>query len=118
MKTKLQRMSRLLLVLVAAFSIFTSGLLLNARPSSAIDFSALAINAAKAIAADTLQLGSTGTKVQDLQNLLNTNGANPHVTVDGTFGPTTKDAVISYQKKHGLTADGIVGQRTLLSLKF
>jgi photosystem I subunit 4 len=36
MKTKLQRITNLLLVLVAAFSIFTGGLLLNALPSYAI----------------------------------------------------------------------------------
>jgi len=41
MKTKLQRIAHLLLVLVAAFSIFTGGLLLNAHPSYAYDQSDL-----------------------------------------------------------------------------
>ncbi len=36
MKTKLQRITNLLLVLVASFSIFAGGLLLNAPPSYAV----------------------------------------------------------------------------------
>lgn len=33
-------------------------------------------------------------------------------TVDGKCGSNTKDAIIAYQKKHGLTADGCVGLNT------
>lgn len=32
--------------------------------------------------------------------------------IDGKFGKTTKNAVIAYQKKKGLTADGVVGYNT------
>ena len=35
---------------------------------------------------------------------------------DGVFGPKTKAAVIAFQKKHGLTADGIVGPKTWAKL--
>ncbi len=34
----------------------------------------------------------------------------------GNFGPKTEDAVKAFQKKHGLTADGIVGESTLVKL--
>lgn len=34
------------------------------------------------------------------------------VNADGLFGKATKDAVIAYQKKNGLTADGCVGLNT------
>lgn len=34
------------------------------------------------------------------------------IEVDGIFGPKTRDAVINWQKAHGLTADGIVGPVT------
>lgn len=36
--------------------------------------------------------------------------------VDGSFGPDTKKAVISFQKKKGLNPDGIVGQYTYKAL--
>ena len=36
--------------------------------------------------------------------------------VDGIFGPKTKAAVISFQKKNGLVADGIVGPKTAAAL--
>ncbi len=32
-------------------------------------------------------------------------------SVDGTFGPSTKDAVISFQKTYGLTPDGVVDRQ-------
>ena len=34
------------------------------------------------------------------------------ITADGKFGPGTKTAVVNYQKKNGLTADGVVGLNT------
>lgn len=46
-----------------------------------------------------------GVYVNLLQRLLG-------VTADGVFGGGTKEAVIAYQKAHGLKADGIVGQQT------
>lgn len=35
---------------------------------------------------------------------------------DGIFGAATETAVITWQKNHGLTADGIVGEKTWLTL--
>lgn len=39
------------------------------------------------------------------------------ITVDGVFGPKTKEAVIDFQKKHDLAADGKVGAVTRRVLK-
>jgi len=36
---------------------------------------------------------------------------------DGDFGPRTKTALINFQLAHGLTADGVVGKRTLDALE-
>lgn len=38
------------------------------------------------------------------------------VSIDGRFGANTKAAVIAFQKAHGLTPDGIVGEKTRLAL--
>jgi peptidoglycan hydrolase-like protein with peptidoglycan-binding domain len=50
-----------------------------------------------------------------LQGLLQRAGYS--VTVDGDFGPRTRDAVRSYQGRRGLVADGIVGPRTKSALE-
>lgn len=36
---------------------------------------------------------------------------------DGSFGTLTKAAVVKFQQNHGLTADGIVGEQTEVSLE-
>jgi len=59
----------------------------------------------------TLKLGSKGDDVVKLQKRLNELGFNSG-TADGDFGPRTKRAVIEFQRKRGLDADGIVGPRT------
>lgn len=61
----------------------------------------------------TLKFGAINRSVKALQRLLIAEkylyGANAD---DGEFGNLTKMAVISYQTKHGLVADGIVGKDT------
>lgn len=61
------------------------------------------------------KIGSTGSQVSEIQSRLKNwgyyNGA-----VDGIFGTQTRDAVIKFQKKNGLTPDGIVGSKTLAAL--
>lgn len=63
-------------------------------------------------AARTLKVGSTGDDVKALQTNLNLLGYNAG-TPDGIFGNGTKNAVISFQKVYGLSADGIAGTNTL-----
>ena len=63
-----------------------------------------------------LRQGSVGENVRVLQTYLNRladqNPSVPRVTVDGIFGPGTRNAVIAAQRALGLTADGIVGPIT------
>jgi putative peptidoglycan binding protein len=54
--------------------------------------------------------GSKGEDVRTVQHLLAVHG-HP-VTVDATFGPATANAVKAFQSSQGLTADGVVGDRT------
>jgi len=56
------------------------------------------------------QEGSTGENVRTVQYLLNAHGSD--LTVDGAFGPKTGAAVRAFQAKHGLSADGVVGNQT------
>lgn len=58
-----------------------------------------------------LRKGSTGSDVKALQENLNTL-INAGLTVDGSFGTNTYNAVIIFQKKYGLIADGEVGTQT------
>lgn len=58
-----------------------------------------------------LEMGSVGEEVRLLQIQLN-NWGFPVKNVDGSFGPKTCAAVIRFQERHGLEADGIVGPRT------
>jgi peptidoglycan hydrolase-like protein with peptidoglycan-binding domain len=48
--------------------------------------------------------------VRPLQQLLR--ARNHQISVDGIFGPRTKDAVQDFQRSKGLAADGIVGPNT------
>ncbi len=63
-----------------------------------------------------LSYGSAGADVRNVQNQLNTVRrsvrALPAVTVDGQFGRGTENAVITFQRLFGLTADGQVGNIT------
>lgn len=65
--------------------------------------------------ATVYQKGSTGSVVKDIQAKLNELGYNCGIA-DGAFGNNTYNAVLSFQKAKGLTADGIVGNATLTAL--
>ncbi|MBE5800451.1 MAG: hypothetical protein E7321_10975 [Clostridiales bacterium] len=60
----------------------------------------------------SLRLGSTGTKVRNLQQDLTTLGYY-WADITGNFGSKTQSAVKNFQEKNKLTADGIAGTKTL-----
>ncbi len=62
----------------------------------------------------TLRRGSRGNVVAILQYILRRYGYD--ITPDGVFGSRTEAAVKNYQAENGLTADGIVGRNTWISL--
>lgn len=69
-----------------------------------------------AAAYSTVQSGSKGSDVRNLQTMLNAvNSAG--LTVDGSYGPACVQAVKNYQSKKGLTADGICGPKTWAALE-
>ncbi len=68
----------------------------------------------------TLREGSAGTGVRAVQYYLRLLSAYystiPAVTVDGRFGAATRSAVLAWQRRAGLAADGIVGPATWESI--
>lgn len=66
--------------------------------------------------AKPMQLGDKGVKVKELQEALIREGFYKG-TVDGDFGPKTDAAVRTFQRKKGMVADGIVGDRTKAALQ-
>ena len=59
--------------------------------------------------------GSRGTEVRNIQTRLKKWGY-MNGTVDGIYGKKTVEAVKKFQRKHGLTADGIAGPATLAKI--
>lgn len=74
------------------------------------------VGANQAYAAETLKYGSRGGDVWDAQYRLKVLGFY-NDPLDGIYGPTTMQAVRSFQTHYGLTADGIIGQKTWNALK-
>lgn len=68
-----------------------------------------------AVLAENLRYGSRGEKVKELQQKLKRWGYYTG-SIDGIFGSGTQAAVKKFQKKNGLTADGIVGPQTAAAL--
>ena len=66
---------------------------------------------APAAAATSLYWGSSGEMVRQVQLKLQKWGYLKGAA-DGVFGQDTYEAVVHFQRKNGLTADGVVGQRT------
>ncbi|MEG0469281.1 MAG: peptidoglycan-binding protein [Longicatena sp.] len=63
-----------------------------------------------------LRVGNRGVETQLMQYYLSSISLFypeiPTVSIDGRFGSTTENAVLAFQRRFGLTADGLVGQAT------
>ena len=70
---------------------------------------------AEAVEAAILKQGASGGEVKEVQRRLKLWGYY-NGSVDGVFGAGTRKAVIAFQKKNGLTADGVVGKSTYKAL--
>ncbi|MCF4968204.1 peptidoglycan-binding domain-containing protein [Nostoc sp. CMAA1605] len=63
-----------------------------------------------------LRIGSRGEAVKTAQNLLKRKGFYT-ANVNGVFDKNTRLAVVKFQKKEGLRADGVIGHKTLAALQ-
>jgi hypothetical protein len=61
-----------------------------------------------------IEVGARGSHVRTIQAQLRHRGWD--ISVDGAFGPATRQVVKRFQERQGLTADGIVGPRTWRAL--
>lgn len=106
---KILRVSALTLSLVAllAAAVFFT-VQAAARPNAEIAYG-------QDIEAAVLKQGSRGEDVKTVQRKLK-NWGYYSGSVDGIYGPATKKAVMYFQRKNGLTADGIVGSKTFAAL--
>jgi peptidoglycan hydrolase-like protein with peptidoglycan-binding domain len=64
---------------------------------------------------EVLSVGARGDAVRNLQQKLNEKGFAAGAS-DGIFGPMTLNAVVTFQRHHGLWVDGLVGPRTKTTL--
>ena len=64
----------------------------------------------------SLSIGDRGSSVRRLQARLAAEGFDPG-GVDGVFGEKTRSAVMRFQRAHGLTRDGVVGEDTRLAFR-
>ncbi len=72
-------------------------------------------NSTNLSASRVLKMGMSGSDVKALQNVLTRSGYSCG-SVDGVYGQATKNAVMSFQRSNGLTADGIAGSKTMSKL--
>lgn len=64
-----------------------------------------------ALGDQTLRSGMKHSDVSELQTWLNSKGFNAG-SVDGSFGPRTRSALISFQRSANISADGVAGNQT------
>jgi Putative peptidoglycan binding domain len=109
----------LLLIGLAAAGVFSGGGSHTVAPPTTVPTTASTATQAPATApsapATTLKPGDKGVQVKALQRALASLGYESG-KIDGQYGPGTQKALAAFQKAHGLTADGILGPKTLAAL--
>ena len=94
---------KILIVIFALFSLCAITKMVVVNPMPTYTYAAV------------LKQGSKGTDVKKMQQKLK-NWGYYKGSVDGIFGAKTKEAVKYFQRRNGLTVDGIVGKKTLAAL--
>ena len=87
----------------------------NSSSSSSSNSSSSNSSSSSAASSSLLKQGSKSEAVRTLQQNLKTLGYYTG-SVTGNFGPLTKEAVYSFQKANGLSADGVAGEKTLAAI--
>lgn len=82
---------------------------------SAVDYSGVEPDRVTLDSLKALRKGDSGLTVKWLQDLLLAAGHDLG-KADGVYGSKTKAAVEDFQRKHGLTVDGVAGKKTIAAL--
>ena len=102
-------------LLITTLSLTLAAASLTGMAVAATHIQEAPVASVKAVDAAVLRQGSRGNEVKEVQRRLKQWGYYSG-SVDGIFGAGTKSAVIAFQRKNGLTADGIVGKATYKAL--
>lgn len=95
---------KIVIIAIIAFTLLAGGIGISVHVSNPAVITAAAI-----------RQGSRGETVKTIQQKLKRWGYYKG-SVDGIYGSGTRAAVVAFQKKNGLTPDGIVGSKTLAAL--
>ena len=87
----------------------------SSSSSSSSNSSSSNSSSSSAASSSLLKQGTKSEAVRTLQQNLKTLGYYTG-SVTGNFGPLTKEAVYSFQKANGLSADGVAGEKTLAAI--
>lgn len=113
MKKKTKIITACVFATVALLAAIPTAVVYAKTPSN-LDLSA-PLTEESVVAAAVLRQGTRGDEVREVQRRLKQWGYY-NGSIDGVFGSGTKNAVILFQKKNGLTADGVVGKETYKAL--
>ena len=108
----MNRIIRVSAIALAMFAVLAAAVFFTVQTAVRSDASAAYSQDLEAAA---LKQGSRGEDVKTVQEKLKRWGYYTG-SVDGIYGPATKKAVEYFQRKNGLTADGIVGSKTYAAL--
>ena len=107
----MKKIKRKTAVVLAILAVLTTACAVKASIDTRTQNTEISVSIPSAV----LKNGSRGSEVKEVQRRLKLWGYY-NGNVDGVFGSGTRSAVIAFQKKNGLTADGVVGKATYKAL--
>lgn len=99
---------------VSGYALFSKTIEITEEPTDTIDESL--VETYNFFEFPSMKIGDSGEGVSALQTILNRLSEDTELGITSTFDTDTKNAVLAFQTKHKLAADGIVGNGTKAKL--